>query len=69
MSFCEFVTCFNFSLFLAGLGLCCCAGFPLVVASRGYSLVAGHELLSVAASFTECGLWGTWASVIVALGV
>ena len=69
MTFCEFVTFLNFYLFLAVLGLCCYAGFPLVVASRGYSLVAGHELLSVVAAFMEHGLWGAWASVIVAFGV
>ena len=26
-------------LFLAGLDLCCCAGFSLVLACRGYSLI------------------------------
>ena len=30
------------------LGLCCAAGFSLVVASRVYFLVAVHELLTVA---------------------
>ena len=37
-------------LFLTVLGLCCCTDFPLVVASRGYSLVAVHGLLIVVAS-------------------
>ena len=30
----------NFNLFFTVLGLRCCVGFPLIVASRGYSLVA-----------------------------
>ena len=44
------------------LGLPCCTGFSLVVASRGYSLVAVHRLLIVVASlvvehkFRVCGL-------------
>ena len=37
-------------LFLAGLGLCCCAGFSLVEASRGCSLVAVCEPLFAVAS-------------------
>ena len=37
-------------------GLCCCMGFSLVVASRGYSLVAGHGLLIAVASLVEHGL-------------
>ena len=37
-------------LFLTVLGLCCCTDFALVVASRGYSLVAVHGLLIVVAS-------------------
>ena len=35
----------SFYLFLAALGLCCCLGFSLVAASRGYSLVVLHRLL------------------------
>ena len=31
------------------LGLYCCVGFPLIVASRGYSRVSKHKLLLVAA--------------------
>ena len=38
------------SLFLAVLDLCCCSNFSLVVASRGYSLVALQGLLLVVAS-------------------
>ena len=30
----------NFNLFFTVLGLRCCVGFPLIVASGGYSLVA-----------------------------
>ena len=37
-------------LFLAVLGLCCCAGFSLVEKSGGYSLVAVHGLLIAVAS-------------------
>ena len=32
-------------LFIIVLGLHCCTGFPLVMASRGYSLVVVHWLL------------------------
>ena len=42
-------------LLLAVLGLCCCAGFSPVAASRGYSLVA------VASLAVELGLWSVWA--------
>ena len=35
-------------LFLAVLGLCCCSGFSLAVASRGYALVAVSRLIAVA---------------------
>ena len=46
-----------FVLFFAMLGLCCCMGFSLVVASGGYSLIALHRLLIVVASlFSEHGL-------------
>ena len=40
----------NFTYLLAALGLCCCAGFSLVVESRGYSLIVVRELLIVVAS-------------------
>ena len=44
-------------LVLAGLGLRCCAGFSLVLESRGYSLVAVLGLLILVASLTaEYGL-------------
>ena len=50
---------------MAVLGLHCCKGFSLVVASRGYSLV--HELLVLVASLVaEYRFSGTQASVGVA---
>ena len=46
------------------LGLCCCAGFSLVVTSWGSSPVVVHLLLVAVASFVaERGLYG--ASVAV----
>ena len=65
-------------LFGALLGLECCMGFALVVASGGYSPVAGHGFL-IAAGFSCCRAWalgcsgfrtfGTGASLVVALGL
>ena len=47
----------------------CCIAFYLVVASRGCSLVAVHELLIVVTStVVEHRLQGMQASVIMALG-
>ena len=40
----------NIYLFLAVLGLRCCAGSSLVGASRGYSLVVMHRLFILVAS-------------------
>ena len=37
-------------LFMAALGLPCCAGFSLVAVSGGCSLIAGHRLLLAVAS-------------------
>ena len=52
------------------LGLHCCAGFSLVAASRGYSLVTVHKLLIVVASLVvEPGLQGVQTSVAVARGL
>ena len=52
-------------LFLVVLGLHCSAGFSLVVASGGYSLVAVCGLLiAVASLIAEHGLWGSRASVV-----
>ena len=51
---------------LAMLGLHCCAGFPLVVVSRGYSLVAELGLLIAVASLVAGhGLLGMQASAFV----
>ena len=52
------------------LGLRCLSGFSLVVASRGYSVVAVLGLLAPEASLVaEHGLWAAWASVAVACGL
>jgi len=40
----------SLNLFMAVLGLCCCTGFSLAVASGGYSLVTVRGLLTVLAS-------------------
>ena len=51
------------------LGLCCCAGFSLVVESRGYSLVVVRGLLTVVASLVEHRLYGAWPSTVVDPGL
>ena len=52
------------------LGLCCRTGLSLVVASRGYSLVAACRLLSaVAFLVVEQGLYGMWTLVAAARGL
>ena len=44
------------------LGLCCCAGFSLVAAGRGYSVIAvGGLLIVVASVIAEDGFWGAQA--------
>ena len=50
------------------LGLCCCSGLSLVVASGDCSLVAVHGFLISAASFVGHGLQGVQASAAVACG-
>ena len=51
---------------MAVLGLCCCADFPPVVASRDYSLAAVRGLLVAAASLiAEHGLWSTGSVAVV----
>ena len=55
-----------FTLIFAVLGLRCCTGFSLVVASRGYSLAAVCELLTVVASLLLSKLSGRQASVVAA---
>ena len=48
----------SFLLFLAVLGLRCCEGFSLVLASGVYSLVVVCRLLIVVGGFSCCGSWG-----------
>ena len=56
-------------LFLAVLGLCRCAGFSLVAASRDYSSVLVHGLLIAMVSLVaEHWLQGTQASVAAVCG-
>ena len=55
--------------YLTVLGLCCCTGFSLVVASMGYSPVVVHRRLIAAASLVEHRLYSVWASVVVAHGL
>ena len=47
-----------FFLFLAVLGLCCCVGFSLVVASGAFSLAVVHRLLIAVASLVAQGFPG-----------
>ena len=63
---CSFLFFYFIYLFLAVLGLPCCAGFSLVVASRAYSLVAVYRFLTAEATgtwalgckgFSSCGSW------------
>ena len=55
---------------LSVLALHCCTGFSLVAAIRGYSLVAGHRLLTAAASLVaEHGPSGAPASAVAAWGL
>ena len=57
----------KFIYILAVLGLCCCTSLSLVAVSRGYFSVAVHWLLTAMPSLVaECGLQGTWASVVAA---
>ena len=59
-----------YHLLLAVLGLCCSAGFSLVVGSKSYSLVKALGLLiAVASLIAEHGLWGAQASVVQASGL
>ena len=49
------------------LGLHCCAGFSLVLASGGCSLAVVCGLLTTVPSpVVQHGLWGVWASLAVA---
>ena len=61
---------FTFHLFLAVLGLHCCAGLSLVAASGGYSIAVVCKLLiTVASLVTEHGLYRVRASVVAACGL
>ena len=52
------------------LGLHFCAGFSLVLETRGYSLVGVCRLLiAVISPVAEHRLWGSQASVVVAHGL
>ena len=63
---------FLFKLFiylLAASGLCCCADFPPITASEGYSPVAVHGLLiHVVSLVEEHGLQAQGLQLIVVLG-
>ena len=60
-----FLKLYLFVYFLAVLGLYCCAGFSLVVASGGYSGVAVLQLLIAGASLVvEQSLRGTQSSAV-----
>ena len=64
-----FLKCLKIYLFLTALDLHRCQDFFLVSASRGYSIVVVCRLhISVATLAVEQGLWGTWASEVVAHG-
>ena len=55
---------------LAVPGLCRLEGFSLAVVSRGYSLVVTCRILiAVASLVVGHGLWGVWASAVVAPGL
>ena len=57
-------------LFWAMLGLCCRAGFFLIVVSRGYSVVMVHgPLIAVASLMTEHKPQGWQASVVSVCGL
>ena len=57
-------------LFIYGCaGSSCCVGFSLVAASRGYSVVVVHWLLTTVAPLApEHGLWYPQTSVVAAPG-
>lgn len=57
------------SLFLAMLGLCCCSGSSLLVASRGCSLGAVQGLIEMASLAVQRRLQGARASVVAACGL
>ena len=57
------------NLFLVALGLDGCAGFSLVVASGGYSLIAVHRLLIVVVLLLQSMGPRTQSSVVAGLGL
>ena len=54
---------FNVYLFTVVFGLHCCADFPLVVASGGYSIAVARGLLVTVAPVAEHGPWVVVASI------
>ena len=61
---------FIYLLIVGCLGLCCCAGFSLVAARRGYSLAEALGLLLEAVPlFAAHGFSGTGASIVAASGL
>ena len=56
-------------LFMAAVGLRCCVGFSLVVASRGYSLVAVRGFLAAVASVALVGGSRMQAQELLYLGL
>ena len=62
----PFLTLCFLSAVLAVLGLCCNAGFSLVLGSGGYPPAAVPGVLTAVAPVAEHGLQGAWASVAVA---
>ena len=62
----PFLTLCFLSAVLAVLGLCCNAGFSLVLGSGGYSSAVVPGVLTAVVPVAEFGLQGAWASVAVA---
>ena len=59
-----------YCLFLAVLGLCCCASFSLVALSQGYTLaVVLRPVFAVVSCVAEQRLQGAWASGVRAHGL
>ena len=60
---------FSYLFILAALGLHCCVGFSLVVASRRSSLIAVHGHLIAVTSVAEHGLYSMRAPGVAACGI
>ena len=56
-------------LFLAVLGLCCCAGFSLAVQSGGYSRCGAWLLVAVPSLVAPAQAVGQWALRVAAHGL